>query len=58
MRSGAVSRESTVDLTEEIYEHLARSGEVPPYLADVTAAGADHRGEHNGRGAGTEAGGI
>ncbi len=32
MRSGAVSRESTVDLTEEIYEHLARSGEVPPYL--------------------------
>jgi hypothetical protein len=27
-----VSRSTTVDLTDETFEHLARSGEMPPYL--------------------------
>ncbi len=44
MRFGAVSRATTVDATEEIYDRLARSGEVPPYLADMTPAAPINRG--------------
>ena len=55
MRFGAVSRATTVDdLTDEIFEQLARSGEMPPYLADVTAADADHRGSTMTEPAGTD----
>jgi hypothetical protein len=42
MRFGAMSGATTVDLTDEIFEQLARSGEMPPYLADLT----DRRGDN------------
>ena len=54
-----MSRATTVDdLTDEIFEQLARSGEMPPYLADVTPAPPDNRGSHTTGPAGTDAGTI
>lgn len=38
---GPMSRATidAIDAFDELFERLARSGEVPPYLADVTPAG-------------------
>ena len=53
-----MSRATTVDVIDEIFEQLARSGEIPPYLADLTSAAseADHRGSTVTEPAATEAG--
>ena len=51
-----MSRTTTVDVTDELFEQLARSGEMPPYLADVTPAAPDKRGIDVNQPAGFEAG--
>ena len=51
-----MSRAATVDVIDEIFEQLARSGEMPPYLPDVTAAPPDNRGSHTTGPAGTDTG--
>ncbi|MEA2973568.1 MAG: hypothetical protein QOG82_2026 [Actinomycetota bacterium] len=51
-----MSRATTVDLTDELFERLARSGEVPPYLADGPVP--EHRGSDTTEQADTGLGGT